>query len=209
MDPSSVWSAALDEAWGAYRDGSVPVGAVFVGPDGAIRHRARNQVYGASSSARLHHTRLAHAEVNLLAETSPDDRLYEGTLYTTLEPCALCVGACVICGIRHIRYAAKDASVGAGQLLEAHPYLRSKHVILEGPVPFTGTVSLLLMTDWILREGASSADRTITAYRANDATAVDLAHAWFRAGRLQGFARDGVSVDILLSEVERALRCFI
>jgi tRNA(Arg) A34 adenosine deaminase TadA len=154
----------------------------------------------------LQHTRLAHAEMNVLAQAIPADRLYEGILYTTLEPCAMCVWAAVVCGIRHIRYAAMDGSTGASGLLTAHPFLASKNVKLEGPEAALGAASLVLMTDWILREDSATAGRTLDAYRAQDARAVDLAQEWFRAGRLQAMAQAGVSSDALLAEITSALR---
>lgn len=96
------WSAAFSEAWTAYKGGSVPVGAVFTDATGELRFRGRNQVYSAQTAALpLQHTRLAHAELNVLVQSTPADRLYEGILYTTLEPCPMCVGAAVVCGIRH------------------------------------------------------------------------------------------------------------
>ncbi len=62
------------------------------------------------------------------------------------------------------------------------------------------------MTDWILREDSEPAGRTLDAYRAQDARALDLAQEWFSAGRLQAMAQAGVSSDALLAAVEAALR---
>jgi tRNA(Arg) A34 adenosine deaminase TadA len=154
----------------------------------------------------LQHTRLAHAEINVLAQATPADRLYEGILYTTLEPCAMCVGAAVVCGIRHIRYTAMDGPMGATGLLTAHPFLASKNVKLEGPDVVLGAASLVLVTDWILREGSETAGRTVDAYRAQDATAVDLAREWFRAGHLRAMADAKVSAQDVLTEIVSALR---
>ncbi len=137
MHLSIPWSVVFSEAWAAYQDGTIPVGAAFVDSTGQVRYRGRNQVFSPKSgSMPLQHTRLAHAEINVLAQASrikPCRSALEGTLYTTLEPCAICVGAAVVCGIRHIRYAATDGPTGASGLPTAHPFLASKNVKLEGP----------------------------------------------------------------------------
>ncbi len=207
MHPSIPWSVVFSEAWAAYQDDTIPVGAAFVDGAGQVRYRGRNQVFSPKSgSMPLQHTRLAHAEINVLAQASPADRLYKGILYTTLEPCAMCVGAAVVCGIRHIRYAAADGPAGASGLLTAHPFLASKNVKLEGPEAVLGAASLVLMTDWMLREDSETAGRTLDAYRAQDARAFDLAQEWFGAGRLQAMAQAGVSSDALLAAIELALR---
>ncbi len=207
MPLSAPWSAAFSEAWEAYKENTVPVGAVFADATGELRFRGRNQVYSAQTAALpLQHTRLAHAELNVLVQATPTDRLYEGILYITLEPCAMCVGAAVVCGIRHIRYGARDGSIGASELLAAHPFLASKNVRLEGPQSILGAASLVLMTDWILREDSETANRTIAAYRAEDARAVDLAQEWFRTGHLRAVAKDGMSSESVLEEMISALR---
>ncbi len=207
MHLEDAWSAVFSEAWAAYQDGTIPVGAAFVDATGQVRYRGRNQVFSPKSgSMPLQHTRLAHAEINVLAQASPADRLYEGILYTTLEPCAMCVGAAVVCGARHIRYAAKDGPTGATELLTVHPFLASKNVKLEGTQGVLSAASLVLMTDWILREDSKTAGRTLDAYPAQDARALDPVQEWFRAGRLQAMAQAGVSSDALLAAKESAPR---
>ncbi len=76
---------------------------------------------------------------------------------------------------------------------------------LEGTQGVLSAASLLLMTDWILREDPETAGRTLDAYRAQDARALDLVQEWFRAGRLQAMAHSGVSSDALLAAIESAL----
>ena len=45
-------------------------------------------------------------------------------LYTTLEPCALCVGAIRMLGLRDVRYAARDPAAGSLTLFEATDFMR-------------------------------------------------------------------------------------
>ena len=64
----------------------------------------------------------------------------------------MCLGAALVCGVRHIRYAADDGPTEAARLLASRPLLASKHVVLDGPDVFLGAVSPVLMSVWILRE---------------------------------------------------------
>ena len=76
---------AIMEAEAARRDGEVPVGAIVV-LDGAIRGRGRNEVIRKSDPT-------AHAEIRALREAARaigNYRLTGATLYSTIEPCAMC-----------------------------------------------------------------------------------------------------------------------
>src|SRR5438105_1014959 len=88
------WRVAVEEAWAAYAAGTVPVGAVLVDPTGRVVSRGRNRIFDAGAPGQIAGSRLAHAEVNALlglAGSSADPRVL--VLYTTAEPCPLCVGA--------------------------------------------------------------------------------------------------------------------
>ncbi len=100
--------AALAEARRAEDAGEVPVGAVLV-VDGAVIARGRNRVIG-------DHDPSAHAEIVALREAGQaleNYRLPGTTLYVTLEPCAMCVGAMIHARIERLVYAASDPKTGA------------------------------------------------------------------------------------------------
>jgi tRNA(Arg) A34 adenosine deaminase TadA len=126
---ATPWQVCFEEAWAAYCAGSLPIGAVVVSSDGAIAGRGRNRIFE-SPPAQLGTTgltrhRLAHAEINaLLSVDHAASNLRECVLYTTLEPCALCVGAIRMLHICQVRYAARDPIAGGLQLLEATPFMR-------------------------------------------------------------------------------------
>jgi tRNA(Arg) A34 adenosine deaminase TadA len=78
--------------------------------------------------------RLAHAEINaLLSVDHAAINLRECVLYTTLEPCALCVGAIRMLHISQVRYAARDPVAGGLRLLEATPFMRQGLVEAKTP----------------------------------------------------------------------------
>jgi tRNA(adenine34) deaminase len=97
---------ALDEARLAVREGEVPVGAVLV-KQGEVIARAHNRVEQCGDAT-------AHAELLCLraAMEQLGSRLTDCTLYVTLEPCAMCAGACVNAKLSRLVYGAFDETAG-------------------------------------------------------------------------------------------------
>jgi tRNA(adenine34) deaminase len=102
--------AALALAAGAGLVGlDVPVGAVILGPDGAIVARAHNQ-------REEQRDPTAHAEIVALraaAAAAGGWRLDGHTLVVTLEPCTMCAGAIAAARIARLVYGAADPKAGA------------------------------------------------------------------------------------------------
>ena len=98
--------AALEEAKLAASEGEVPVGAVLF-KDGEIVARAHNKV-------EQTHDATAHAELLCLRRGMEllGARLIDCTLFVTLEPCAMCAGACVNAKLDSLVYGAFDESAG-------------------------------------------------------------------------------------------------
>jgi tRNA(adenine34) deaminase len=98
--------AALEEAKLAASEGEVPVGAVLF-KDGEIVARAHNKV-------EQTHDATAHAELLCLRRGMEllGARLIDCTLFVTLEPCAMCAGACVNAKLGRLVYGAFDESAG-------------------------------------------------------------------------------------------------
>jgi tRNA(adenine34) deaminase len=100
--------AALRLARAAGKGGEVPVGAVVVA-DGRIIGRGGNRPIGSCDPT-------AHAEMTALrraARRARNYRLNGATLYVTLEPCLMCLGAMVHARIARLVYGARDAKTGA------------------------------------------------------------------------------------------------
>ena len=109
---------ALEEARRGFGAGEVPIGAVLV-MDGVVVARAHNAPVALSDPT-------AHAEVLALraaAEKRGNYRLPGATLYTTVEPCLMCLGAMVQARIERCVFGARDPKVGALHLLKL-PALR-------------------------------------------------------------------------------------
>ena len=100
--------AALQQAQLAAVAGEVPVGAVLV---------ASGEVVAAEHNRTLSdHDPSGHAEIVVLrhaAKNAGNHRLVDATLYVTLEPCAMCVGAIVQARIARVVFGAYDQKAGA------------------------------------------------------------------------------------------------
>ncbi len=99
---------ALAQAEAAREEGEVPVGAVVI-LDGTVIARGRNAVIKSSDPT-------AHAEIVALREAARavgNYRLTGATVYSTIEPCAMCAGALVHARIARLVYGAKDPKAGA------------------------------------------------------------------------------------------------
>ncbi len=100
--------AALDQAKAAAAAGEVPIGAVVV-HDGLVIATGFNQPISAVDPT-------AHAEVVALrraAAVVANYRLTGATLYVTVEPCLMCVGAIVHARVSTVVYGAEDPKGGA------------------------------------------------------------------------------------------------
>ena len=108
MDDLYFMDQALELAKEAAAEGEVPVGCVIV-RNGEIVGRGRNRRETAK-------TALGHADIEAIAEankTLGGWRLWECTLYVTLEPCPMCAGAIVNARIPRVVYGASDSKCGA------------------------------------------------------------------------------------------------
>lgn len=101
---------ALALAKEAAADGEVPVGCVIV-CNGKVVGRGRNR-------REQDKTALAHAELEAIKEACENLggwRLWQCTLYVTLEPCPMCAGAIINARIPRVVYGASDQKCGAAR----------------------------------------------------------------------------------------------
>ena len=100
--------AALDEALAAKARGEVPIGAVVVrgGEIVGRGHNLRETIDDPTAHAEMQAIRQA-------AETIGHWRLLDTTLYVTLEPCVMCMGAIILARIPRLVFACRDPRAGA------------------------------------------------------------------------------------------------
>jgi tRNA(adenine34) deaminase len=107
-DPEFFMRAAYQEALKAFDEGEVPIGAVIARNDSIIG-RGYNRIEQLADAT-------AHAEIIAItaaASSLATWRLDGCTLYVTLEPCIMCLGALLQSRIGGIMYGASDPRLGA------------------------------------------------------------------------------------------------
>ena len=108
LTDNDFMQAALDLAKCAEQEDEVPVGAVVV-LDGEIIGQGYNRPITTNDPT-------AHAEIVAMREAAQrvgNYRLVDSTLYVTLEPCIMCIGAITHARIKKLVYGATDPKAGA------------------------------------------------------------------------------------------------
>ena len=108
VEDRTLMALAIEQARAGAAAGEVPVGAIAVGAG-----RILGSGYNCPISLK---DPTAHAEIIALREAARalgSYRLTEVSLYVTLEPCVMCVGAMVAARIAKVVYGARDEKAGA------------------------------------------------------------------------------------------------
>ena len=108
MEDREFMQEALKLALEAAREGEVPVGCVIV-RDGKIVGRGRNRRETAKNA-------LGHSEIEAINDACKQLggwRLWDCTMYVTLEPCPMCAGAIINARIPRVVCGARDEKCGA------------------------------------------------------------------------------------------------
>jgi tRNA(adenine34) deaminase len=113
-DDHALMRLALDQAMLSAAAGEVPIGALLV-HEGAIIAQSHNR-------RETWQDPTAHAEMIVIreaAKTLGRWRLIDTTLFVTLEPCAMCLGAIILARIPRLVFGARDPKAGAcGSVLD-------------------------------------------------------------------------------------------
>ena len=117
---------ALELARSAGRAGEVPVGAVFLSPEGAV-------VAEGANARQTEHDPTAHAEIRALRAAGAalgDSHLDGCTLVVTLEPCTMCAGAIVLARVTRLVLGAWEPRTGAcGSVRDVVRDTRANHQV--------------------------------------------------------------------------------
>jgi tRNA(adenine34) deaminase len=201
------WRICFGLAWEAYCDGTRPIGSVIFNRQGRLISSARNRIGNtADVTGQISGGPLAHAEVNAILQIDFDrvDK-YDCILFTTLEPCPLCVGAITMAGIKTVQYGARDPWAGATDLWEASDYMRWKAVEVFGPHPALEPMLHLLSIETHHRVNHVRSKELIERYAQDFPRQSAWGEEIHRSGLLARLCREGAAVE----EVYQALLAYI
>lgn len=203
---SPPWQACVEQAWIAYCGKSLPIGAVVADKDGKILSVGRNRIYDrpGGDPGRLKGMPLAHAEMNaLIALDYEHINPRSAILYTTSEPCPLCIGGLYMSGVGELRYASRDPYTGSVELLEKTDYLRLKKVQVIGPED--PAFEHLLIT-WLVEHKMQITDKSykkvIDTWENTFPIAVEDGRKLYEAGVLNAKCRRSASAHEFLDHLE-------
>ncbi len=191
-DLSESWKTAFEEAWTAFRSGSIPIGAVITDESGNIILKDHNRSNESDTVNRY----IAHAEANALRklDTSKHDPK-KLILYATMEPCPMCFGTAVMANFKHLRYAARDPHCGFVHIKESDPYLRSKALDYAFNNDETEFVQLTIQSYHELKYISMGAGcDVLNEFRSINESAVSVAEKLFEHRELDCLAENEESV---------------
>lgn len=207
------WNACFEEAWEAYRNGSIPIGAVLTNTYGEIVSRGRNRINEKTSPRnQVSSNRLAHAEINVLLQVNSidSDDIKGYSLYSTTEPCVQCFGAIVMSGVRRVRYAATDPVAGGANLNNSeNSFIKSRNIDIQKDDKYIGEIQRVLRTDHVLRTmRKDQAEQFLNYYSVEYPQAIQLGRKWFHERKLQKAIEYELPIAIIVNEIESEIRAF-
>jgi tRNA(adenine34) deaminase len=125
MDHSIYLKQALKQAIKAQIEGQNPIGCVIIDENGKIIARAHNEV-------AKRNDRTAHAEMLAIKKANKyinGENIRKWTLYTTMEPCLMCMGTIIMAHIGIVVWGTNDVLIKAHTILNTNPYLRTRKLV--------------------------------------------------------------------------------
>lgn len=202
------WQCCIEEAWLAYCKGSLPIGAVVTDASGNILARGRNRVYeDETEGILLHGHRLAHAEMNALIsvhwrQVNPRNAI----LYTTTEPCPLCVGAVRLTRLGTVHYASRDSGAGSADLFTANPFMERGKIQVIGPHDVDlETILIALLLEMTLRLEDNNMSLVYDKVAAIHPVGAQLGRELFNSEQLCRWGKDGSPASVVINHLAQRL----
>ncbi|MBE2220744.1 MAG: nucleoside deaminase [Anaerolineae bacterium] len=205
---SPPWQVCIDEAWQAYRAGSLPIGAAITNTNGSIVARGRNRIFEKEVNGEfIYNSRTAHAEMNALF-TLDESQNPSGTctLYTTTEPCPMCLGAIRISRMSECHFASRDPIAGSAALMKATPFMQEANIKMVSPHdPVLENILAAMLIEKLLYAHAQKPLKSIPIREEFFPEAGLLARDLFESGELAQWAKTGISIAHVVNVLAKRL----
>ena len=196
------WKICFEEAWIAYCNGSVPIGAVIISNEGEIIARGRNMIgEDIKDLRRLSRSKIAHAEMNAIY--SNEQGLKNATIYSTMEPCIMCFGAIVMNGIKEINYAARDGVAGGTNL--KNDYIRKRDIKINEHNQELEIVQLVIKTDFIYRNFKERAEELLSIWEETCPLGIQIGREWYKENRILNYKEANYTIEQVINEISQEL----
>ena len=203
------WRLCSDLAWEAYQSGSLPIAAVIVDAEGKVVATGRNRIAEKTAPhPQVCNSSLAHAELNAmpaLDEAQVNPRTC--TLYTTTEPCPLCMGGIRMMSVKSFHYACRDPWAGCSAMTETVPYIKQKNLKVTPPQsPELENCLAALLVEWMLTNFSRPTQDFLGAWAAALPVGTGAGRELFETGALKRWSAAQASTVEMLTEVSKVVR---
>jgi tRNA(adenine34) deaminase len=201
---SPAWQACFELAWEAYCNDCIPIGAVVTDHNGIVLTRGRNRIFEKAKPGGVNGSALAHAEVEALRGLDLDAvDPHVCALYTTTEPCPMCLGTFYMSGLRTLHYAARDPWAGSINLLGSTWYLARKPIQVFGPHELLEMLikGLFVEQDCTFHSGNLPEGEYYRRIRAVLPSAVEFGIKLWQSGEVKELRREGVSAEEIFNRL--------
>jgi tRNA(adenine34) deaminase len=213
---SSAWRTCFEEAWTAYRSGSAPIGACISDQTETVLAKGHNRIAQKNLEMPfLNASKLAHAEINAmlhLASKMQNEPDFQGLevrdliLWTTTEPCPLCVGGMVMMNFRELKYASKERWAGSLEIFDVNRYVRSKKMKIHHPEnKLLETILVMLHVEFELRDGDDGSKLLIECWEQDTSEAIHFGTILHQNGTLNQVRNDVSDARIAMNTLEEYL----
>jgi len=193
------WKIAFMQGWEAFKNGSIPIGAVIADENGNIISKGRNRIYEYDTL----NPKIAHAETECLSKLDlskyPDVKQY--TLYTCMEPCMMCFGTIVMSNFLRLKIAAKDSYCGAAHYSEIDPYIKSKNMQIEFELGILQVVQLTLQSYFEIKACNGDINHIVELFSQDSPKAVEIAKAFYKEKYLDYCVQKNVEFNNVFNSI--------
>ncbi len=166
------------QGWEAFKNGSIPIGAVITDETGNLISMGRNRLYEHDTL----NPKIAHAETECLSKLDllkyPNVKQY--TLFACMEPCPMCFGTIVMSNFRKLRIAAKDSYCGATHYCEVDQYIKSKNMQVEFEFGSLQIVQLTLQSYFEIKACNGNINSIVELFSQDSPEAVEIAKTFYK-----------------------------
>ena len=193
------WKIAFKQAWIAYVNGSIPIGAVITDDKDVIISYGRNRLF----EKNIINPKIAHAEMESIQnlDISKYPNVYTYTLYTTMEPCPMCMGTFVMSNLRKLRVAARDSYCGATHYCKNDLYISSKNIKIDFELGIMELVQIAMQTYFELKLRNGEMNHVTEIFETDNPLAVKIAKSLYNKKRLDWHVENKTDFRYIFDEI--------